>query len=169
MRLLRFLIVIVYLSAPTLSYSEDLTQTKKEAIKELLQVTGAVKIAELFGNAATQQWIQVYKTTKPDIDPIAFNIIKEEVDALIHEELVIKESLYPYFYPIYHKYLTLGEIKGLIQFYKTPLGKKTIAVMPQMTQEGMKACQVWAQAIIGPKLNQRISDRFQKEGIKIDK
>ena len=169
MRLLRFLIVIVYLSAPTLSYSEDLTQAKKEAIKELLQITGSVKIAELFGNVATQQLIQVYKTTKPDIDPIAFNIIKEEVDALIHEELVIKESFYSYMYPIYHKYLTLGEIKGLIQFYKTPLGSKVIVVLPQMTQEGMNAGQVWGKAIFNPEFKQRISNRFQKEGIEIDK
>ena len=169
MRPLRFFIVIAYLSAPALSYSEDLTQAKKEAIKELLQITGIVNIANLFSNAITKQMIQIYKTTKPDIDPRAFDIIKEEVDAFIHEELVIKESFYPYFYPIYHKYLTLGEIKGLIQFYKTPLGKKTIAVLPQMTQEGMKAGQVWAQAIMDPNFSQRISDRFQKEGIKIDK
>ena len=71
-------------------------------------------------------------------------------------------------YPIYHKYLTLEEIEGLIQFYKTPLGRKAISVMPKMTQEGMIAGQEWGQSI-GPKFQQKVLDRFKKEGIKIDK
>ena len=111
---------------------------------------------------------QVLKKSKPDVDPKAFDIIEEEVKALIHEELVINESLHPYMYPIYHKYLTLEETNGLIRFYKTPLGRKTISVMPKMTQEGMKAGQAWGQSI-GQKIQQKILERFKKEGINIGK
>jgi hypothetical protein len=43
----------------------------------------------------------------------------------------------------YDKYLTDDEIKGLITFYQTPLGQKTLTVIPQLTielqKEGMKA------------------------------
>ena len=78
------------------------------------------------------------------------------------------ESFLPFIYPVYHKYLTLEEIKGLVRFYKTPLGRKTISVMPRMTQECMKAGQVWGQSF-GAKLDQRVFDRFKKEGIRIDK
>jgi hypothetical protein len=69
-------------------------------------------------------------------------------------------------YPIYHKYLTLDETKGLIQFYKTPLGKKAISVMPKMTQEGMAAGQIWGQSM-GQKIQQRLSVRFKNEGLEI--
>lgn len=37
---------------------------------------------------------------------------------------------------IYRKYFTDDEIKKLIEFYKTPVGKKAINVMPQLFQEG---------------------------------
>jgi hypothetical protein len=151
-----------------LGYCDELTLEKKEAIKELLIVTGATQMGELFWNAFSQQMIQVLKNSKPDIDPKAFDIVNEEVKVLMHEELVVKESLNPFMYPIYHKYLTLEETNGLIRFYKTPLGRKTISVMPKMTQEGMKAGQAWGQSI-GVKLQQRVLDRFKKEGIKIDK
>jgi hypothetical protein len=43
----------------------------------------------------------------------------------------------------YDKYLTDDEIKGLIAFYQTPLGQKTLTVLPQLTIElqtkGMEA------------------------------
>jgi hypothetical protein len=71
-------------------------------------------------------------------------------------------------YPIYHKHLTLAEVRGLIQFYKTPLGQKAISVMPKMSQEGALAGQKWA-ATITPVLNQRIKDRFEEEGIAVNR
>ena len=168
MRLLMLTITLCYCITPSLGYCDELTLEKKEAIKELLIVTGATQMGELFGNAISQQMIQVLKNSKPDIDPKALDIVNEEIKVLMHEELVVKESLNPFMYPIYHKYLTLEETNGLIRFYKTPLGRKTISVMPKMTQEGMKAGQAWGQSI-GVKLQQRVLDRFKKEGIKIDK
>jgi len=35
----------------------------------------------------------------------------------------------------YDKYLTDDDIKGLIQFYQTPLGQKTLTVLPKLTVE----------------------------------
>ncbi len=168
MRFLIITIALCFFITPSLGYCDELTLEKKEAIKELLQVTGVLQITELFGSAITQQMFQVLIKSKPDIDPKAFDIVREEVEALMHEELVVKESLYPFMYPVYHKYLTLEETNELIRFYKTPLGQKTISVMPKMTQEGMKAGQAWGQSI-DLKFQQRVSDRFKKEGIKIDK
>lgn len=37
--------------------------------------------------------------------------------------------------PIYDKYLSDDDIKGLIQFYQTPVGKKLTSVTPMMTAE----------------------------------
>lgn len=167
MRNLIFSVIICCFFIPNFAYSDELTNEKKAAIKELLQVTGAYKLGEMFGNAFTAQMIKVLKESKPDIDPRAFDIIKEESEALMHEELVEKESLLPFMYPIYHRYLTLGETKGLIQFYKTPLGRKAVSVVPKMTQEGMLAGQEWGK-IIGPKLQQKVLKRLKKEGIRLN-
>jgi len=37
--------------------------------------------------------------------------------------------------PLYDKYLSDEEIKGLIQFYQTPVGQKALKVLPQLTAE----------------------------------
>jgi uncharacterized protein len=41
--------------------------------------------------------------------------------------------------PIYDKYLTDEEIKNLIVFYATPLGKKTLTALPKMMSEAQAA------------------------------
>lgn len=166
MKRLAPLFLLCFLWAPGPGQCDELTAEKKAAIRELLQVTGALEMGELFGSAFSQQMIQVLRQSKPDIDPKAFDIVKEEADILIHEELVVKESLHPFMFPVYHKFLTLEETRGLIEFYKTPLGQKAVAVMPQMTQEGMRAGQQWGQSI-AHKLERRIAERFEKEGLRL--
>jgi hypothetical protein len=166
---MRSLLLVLSLSCfmfVNVSLGDELTPQKKAAIRELLQVTGAMQMEELFGNAFAQQMIQLLQQLKPGIDPLSFDIIKQESAAFIHEELAEKESLYPYLYPIYHKYLTLEETNGLIQFYQTPLGQKAISIIPKMMQEGIQAGKLWGLAI-APKLEKRILNRFKEAGIEL--
>ena len=55
------------------------------------------------------------------------------------------------------------EVKGLIAFYGTPLGKKSIQVMPALMNECLKAGQEWGQGII-PNLMPRLEARLKQEG-----
>jgi len=164
MRYLILFITLCFLIVPNIGYCEELTQEKKAAIKELLEITGTIQMVELMTNVMIQKMANMMKRSKPNIDPKAFDILNQEVNTILHEELVEKESFQAVFYPIYHKYLTLEEIKGLIQFYKTPLGMKTISVLGKVTQEGLQAGQAWGLSL-GPQIQQRVLDRFKKEGI----
>jgi hypothetical protein len=47
----------------------------------------------------------------------------------------------------YDKYLSIEDIKGLTQFYATPLGQKTLHVLPQMTVEMQSAGMQWGQTV----------------------
>ncbi len=67
---------------------------------------------------------------------------------------------------IYHKHFTQREIKDLLVFYQTDLGKKTIRVMPALVREGMEMGQQWGQAL-GPVIEQKVTERFKKHGIQI--
>ena len=49
--------------------------------------------------------------------------------------------------PIYDKYFSAEEIKALIKFYETPLGQKTLEVMPKMTPELMNAGKSWGESL----------------------
>lgn len=49
--------------------------------------------------------------------------------------------------PIYDKYLSAEDIKGLIQFYQTPLGQKTLSTLPKIVAEMQSQGQKWGQQI----------------------
>lgn len=46
---------------------------------------------------------------------------------------------------VYDKYLTIEDIQGLIQFYSTPLGKKTLTILPKVTIEVQSEGMKWGQ------------------------
>lgn len=46
--------------------------------------------------------------------------------------------------PVYDKHLTHDEIKGLIHFYETPLGKRLLETLPRITEESMMVMLPWA-------------------------
>lgn len=158
-------LLVALLSSSTVAFAEELTDAKKAAIKELMDMTGSAQIGEMFANAFLQQMTVALKSINPEIPPRAFTILEEEVNAVIREEMLEKDSLYELIYPIYHNYLTLEDTRELIAFYNTPVGRKMIRVMPQLTQESMQAGQAWGQSL-GPIMQQRIANRLEKEGIK---
>jgi hypothetical protein len=60
---------------------------------------------------------------------------------------------------LYDKYFTNDEIKGLIQFYESPVGKKAIAVLPAIAQESMKRG-MEVGSTVGEKALTRLANEF---------
>ena len=59
------------------------------------------------------------------------------------------------FVRIYAETYTEQDVKNLIQFYKTPTGRKTIEAMPALTKKGMEIGQAKVQAAL-PKLKEAL-------------
>ncbi len=96
--------------------------------KKLLEVMGMSKVYGKIVNQATEQMVKrrsMLKSVEPDIKNfynkyIGWNSIKDDLAK------------------VYAKYFTAEDIKKLEAFYKTPVGKKTLEVMPQLMREGRK-------------------------------
>ena len=162
-----FMIVIIslILFSNSLAASE-IDKDKKALIATLLEQTGqsAIAMGKQFSKAFIQQMKMVLKKAKPDIDPKAFDILEEEINAIINEEVVVNGVLSGMMYPIYDKYFTNAELKQMIEINKTELGRKMLRVMPLITQESMQAGQQFGQSL-GPKIKQRLAARFREAGI----
>ena len=164
-KILSFVVILtLILSTSAFSADEALTEGKRVDIKRLIEMTGVLKIAQQFSNVMSEQITQAIKNARPDIPPEMFDIVRDEVNQLVAESLYDKNGFVELTIPIYHKYLTHNDIKGLISFYQTDLGKKVIEVMPALTQECMVAGQYWGQAL-GPVIEQRVIERFKERGI----
>jgi len=122
------------------------SQTKKEDVRALVVKMGSGDI----GIQVVEALIPEFQKMLPDVPREYWEKMKGKIRVGDFVELII---------PIYDKYYTHEEIKELIRFYDTDVGKKTIQIMPQMTQESMQAGQEW-----GRKIAEEIYSELKKDG-----
>lgn len=143
--------------------AEELDSVKREDIRHLLEMTGALELGARMSDAVVAQMTHDLRTGRPDIPPELFSVIREEVDGLVDEHLPLFADM---MVPLYHRHFTHAEIRELIHFYESGLGQKTIRVMPDLMQESLVIGQRWGQGL-GPEIQRRIRERFRAEGIDV--
>jgi uncharacterized protein len=131
-------------SAPATAMTEQqkVDPAKEADIRKLLELTGAKAIES-----------QTMSGMESGIRPLMTNSLppgeyREKLIELFFEKFHTKakmENLVNLSVPVYDKYLSDEEVKGLIQFYETPLGQKAVSVLPKMTQEIQQQGREWGQ------------------------
>jgi len=131
----RIFLVLLLFSAVQFVDAQTAPTSKQTAIRKLIAIAGGEKMV----TTMIEQMIDVYKQQGLLIDAKLMDELKKEADVT---------SLMDRMVPLYEKYYTEGEINQLLAFYNSPLGKKTIAVMPQLTQESMQIGAEWGQKVM---------------------
>lgn len=121
-------------------------QEKVNKIKELIVLTGEENALE----QTLYQMLPLMKSQMPQVPQQFWDTFMAELN--INE---IGSKLIP----IYSKYLTTEDIEGLIKFYKTPLGRKMIAVSPEIRRESMKVGQQY-----GAEAGKRALQKLEEQG-----
>lgn len=119
---------------------------KQQDIHKLLVLSGSGDL----GVQTMKQLTQIYSQMLPNVPQKFWEEFAKEVDANSLIELIV---------PIYDKHFTHEDVKGLIEFYQTPVGKKLIAVQPLLTQESQQAGEKW-----GMEIGQKVAERLKEEG-----
>ena len=148
------------------SAAENLLPDKKADIKKLLEVTGSLKIAKNMSEAVVNQMSRALKQARPDVPPETFDIIHDEVNKTISEAMVAKGGFIDLMIVLYHRYYTHADIKGLLAFFQSPLGRKASSLGPVMSQEGFAIGQRWGESL-GPIIDRRVRARIRDKGIEI--
>lgn len=125
-------------------FSQD--TSKIGNIKTLLEITGSGKL----GVQVVQNMLTNFKQRLPDVPEEFWSNFMKEVNPETLTTMVI---------PIYDKYYTQDDIKKMIEFYQSPVGKKVISTMPQIMQESMQVGQTW-----GKDLGEKIYNNLKEKG-----
>ncbi|MDZ8052599.1 MAG: DUF2059 domain-containing protein [Aulosira sp. ZfuVER01] len=91
-------------------------------IKKLLEITGTKTLSRQIIN----QMLVALKGEYPQVPQKFWDTFVAELKP---------EDMTNEFIPIYSKYFTNDEIKQIIAFYQTPIGQKTLTVLPQLSRE----------------------------------
>jgi len=102
------------------------------------------------GVQVAQNMIALYQKTYTKVEPQFWEDFAKEIKA---------EDLVNLIIPIYDAHYTIEDINAMIDFYQTPVGKKMIQNMPQISQESMQAGQVW-----GKEIGEKVMRKLKQKG-----
>jgi uncharacterized protein len=142
--------LLLLTSSMVAAQAREQSAAKHDDIKKLLTLTGARAI----GLRASAQVLEMYKQAHSEIAAEVWQEILHEAEARL-DEFVMERLV-----PIYDQYLSHEDIKALIVFYESPLGKKLLQVMPRMSQESMIAGQTW-----GRDFAERVQQKLAERGL----
>ena len=137
-----FALLIIFIGLNAFSYG----QTKNDDILRLLRMSGTVELANQTMDAMIPQYQQIIPG------------IPEEFWLRFKERLNI-EALLLACIPSYDRHFSHEEIRQLISFYESPIGRRLVEVSPFLNQETMVIGQRW-----GEQLGQEIVMELIKEG-----
>lgn len=132
--------------APSKSGIKAVSPEKVRDIRRLLDLTGAGNL----GAQVMDQMLASFKQSNPAVPAKFWDDLRTEMNVGQLTELVV---------PIYDRHLSHDDVRQLIAFYESPVGRKLIAAQPQIVAESMKAGQEWGQAAA-----QRILQRMKEQG-----
>jgi len=112
--------------------SGALDPQKEARIRELMEVTGAKDLGQQLITAGMEQFRSSVLDSQPN-NPRA----KQFVDAFVarFQKHFDAGSLTEHVIPIYDKYLTSDDLKGLLDYYRSPLGQRMLKALPEVTRE----------------------------------
>lgn len=121
----------------------------RETLQTMFKVSGSEEIYQ----TAISQMFTMFKEQ--------YSSVKEETWVSLEAEFknTSINDLIELLTPTYQKHLTLEEIKGLIEFYETPVGKKYAQKSPLIMQESMQIGQQW-----GMKIGEEFAKKMKDKG-----
>jgi hypothetical protein len=120
-------------AAPPLLEKPD--PAKEAAVRHLMDITQTNKMGENIAAAITNQVRQVMsRSIKPDQLSVFMDAFSQKLNTSAPATAVTDAVV-----PIYASHFSMEDVQGLIKFYESPLGRKVVSSMPQVTQQSETA------------------------------
>ncbi|MGP9823581.1 DUF2059 domain-containing protein [Ectopseudomonas khazarica] len=161
MKASRLLIPLLLSGLSLFASADELTADKRANIEQLLQATNTMALATQFGQNASKHATEMLHQLRPDIPQHVIDMLPGEVMAVFAEN---SGELQEMMIDIYHQHLSDEEIRELLTFYSSDIGRKIIRLMPAMAAQSMQVGQQWGESL-GPQIEARIKARLQQQGI----
>jgi len=161
----------------TANAQDAIPPSKRALIDELIKVTDLAattrKTMDMMANQVGANFNENFSKMIPDMDKLpadkrekAVTLGKEMGQRIVkrmfeemNKIMDFKEMSETVYIPLYNKFYTEGDLRGLIAFYKTPTGVKFVKVMPELMAETTRL----TQQSMTPKLMKVVMEIMQDE------
>jgi uncharacterized protein len=132
-------------------------------IERLMEITGVSRMATQMATTVADAFLSSLQESNPSVPPRVIQVVRDVLttefsNAFNGQEMKGQQV------SLYAKYFTHEEVKGLIAFNESELGKKAISVMPNLTREGAAIGERWGDANM-PRVLQVMEKRLKAEGL----
>jgi hypothetical protein len=132
-------------AAPAAAPAVTIDPAFEADIRRLLEMTGSAAL----GQQVMDQMMLSLRPMAPEVPQSFWDEMAREIDV---DELVDR------IVPVYAAHLTHDEVKQLVAFFDSPVGRRLVAEQPAMLQESMQIGQVW-----GAEVGERVIRRMQEQ------
>jgi hypothetical protein len=133
---------------------------KHQDTEKLMELVGTRRILrELFDQDIEAQ-ITAMRRARPDVPDQFWQDFTAEFKRQASPDDLMKVIL-----PIYDRHFTHQEIRQLIAFYESPLGRKISTTLPEIQQESVEAGRAWGEQL-GDRMNAELKQRLAEKGYK---
>jgi uncharacterized protein len=154
--------LMALLSSQRLACSQTIAPEFKADIERLMEISGAASLGEQMANLASSSVLEAMKA-QSDVPDRVFVIVREVLRQEFAKAFTDPDGIRAKQVELYAKYFTHEEVRGLLAFYQTDVGKKAIKVLPALVQEGAAIGQEWATANM-PRMLMLLETRLRAEG-----
>jgi len=162
-----FLALALCCLCATAALADELTQAKIADTKKMLEASGGVMVGKQLASNMTQQIISILRKTRPDINARALAVVERELNSFLAEKIDAPGGMVDRLVPLYANTFSHDEIKQILAFYQSPVGRKTLREFPQLYREGRKLGEAYAKEF-GPELRLRLNEALLKEGVSLE-
>jgi len=144
MKVLRILALVAVLAVPGVSTGtgsamaqDAATPEALAAARELVAILSKDTVHQLVTQVTAQVWPAIergLRAKQPDIKPDVVAELRTEFERI---QLEYMSGLMDDAPTIYARHFTVAELRELLAFYRTPVGAKSLRVLPQIMGESM--------------------------------
>ena len=145
---------------------EKLTQQKIDNIKAILELSNYKETVRVTWENMFQQIIKVQQAAKPELNKPTYEKVLMDVGRMLVEEMVDENSSYmASVIHTYHRHFTANEIRQMLEWQASPVGRKSARVTPMIVQELTELGELYWQSN-QQGLSERLEKRFREEFLK---
>jgi hypothetical protein len=154
----------------------EVSESKGLLIRELLQLSGGGQAAEQVAQLFLAQIRYVYGSMVEEVVASESDLSVEEKQALqehladfdrfagvfserFAERIDLDAVLEAVYVPLYDRYFEETELREIVAFYRTPAGRKMIAVLPSLMQDGLESTVPLVQPKVMALVGEILADR----------
>lgn len=135
-----------------------------EEAQRLMDVTGALKMGRQMASMAANEMLKAMQAANPEIPARAGAIVTEITNAEFDQAFAPGGEIAQGIAEVYARHFTVDELRAMIAFYESPIGRKVTESLPAVAQESMQVGTGWAMKRM-PEVQRKIQERLKAEAI----